>query len=131
MIKFQGLGYNSRESSKLYINMYLYIHIVMYYTSSCTPISGKKTGNRHRQAARETDRLGVREKERERERERASTGSQGITDVPLSLSLFPLTILACRSPRSIRCITKPFQSSCQQNTNLQKQKCFENLNPAT
>lgn len=71
------------------------------------------------------------EKERERERERASTGSQGITDVPLSLSLFPLTILACRSPRSIRCITKPFQSSCQQNTNLQKQKCFENLNPAT
>lgn len=45
-----------RESTKLYINMYLYVHIVMYYTSSHTLVYGKVTRNGHREVDTETQR---------------------------------------------------------------------------
>lgn len=45
-----------RESTKLYINMYLYVHIVMYYTSSRTPVYCKTTRNGHREVDTETQR---------------------------------------------------------------------------
>lgn len=45
-----------RGSTKLYINMYLYVHIVMYYTSSRTPVYCKTTRNGHGEVDTETQR---------------------------------------------------------------------------
>lgn len=58
-----------RESTKLYINMYLYVHIVMYYTSSHTLVYGKVTRNGHREVDPETQR------HRDRDRGSAHAGS--------------------------------------------------------
>lgn len=52
--------------------MYLYVCIAMYYMSSYTPIYGKITRNRHREADTETLR------QRDRETERAHTQVPGI-----------------------------------------------------
>lgn len=65
-----------RGSTKLYINMYLYVHIVMYYTSSRTPVYCKTTRNGHGEVDTETQR------HRDRDRGRARAGSKDIT-VPL------------------------------------------------